>query len=231
METPATPVAPPPSVASARQPAASGGAPGSAAGGASISTDFNTFVKLLTTELKQQDPLNPMDSSEFAVQLATFANVEQQTLTNQRLDALGGTLADQTDAGYAGWVGMRALARAPAYFDGTPVEAAPAIAQGAEAAVLVVRDSAGREVRRSAVPLDAERLQWAGLDQTGREVPPGKYTLTVESYTGGTRIAERPAQIYGTITEIRMEEGGPVLMLAGGARLRPNEITALAARR
>lgn len=204
------------------------GAREAAAGGGSISSDFNTFVKLLTTELKQQDPLNPMDSSEFAVQLATFATVEQQALTNRRLDALAGTLAEQTNTGYAGWVGMRALAAAPALFDGTPVTAAPDIVGDAEAAVLVVRDSGGREVRRSALPLDAGRVQWPGLDQAGREVPPGTYTLRVESYAGGKRIADRPAQVFGGIAELRVAEDGPVLILDSGVGLAPDEITALA---
>ena len=41
-----------------------------------ISSDFNTFLKMLTTQLKNQDPLNPMDNSEYAAQLATFSGVE-----------------------------------------------------------------------------------------------------------------------------------------------------------
>ena len=59
------------------------------AGSASvISSDFETFLKMLTAQMENQDPLNPMDSADYAVQLATFSSVEQQVLTNDLLQAM-----------------------------------------------------------------------------------------------------------------------------------------------
>ena len=55
-----------------------------------IGSDFDTFLKLLTTQMKNQDPLNPIDSTDYATQLATFSGVEQQTRTNQLLESLSG---------------------------------------------------------------------------------------------------------------------------------------------
>jgi len=52
------------------------------------SMDYNTFLQLLITQMRNQDPLQPMDSSEYVAQLATFSNVEQSILTNNKLDAL-----------------------------------------------------------------------------------------------------------------------------------------------
>ena len=52
-----------------------------------ISSDFETFLKMLTVQMENQDPLNPTDSSEYAMQLATFSGVEQQVLTNDLLNA------------------------------------------------------------------------------------------------------------------------------------------------
>lgn len=52
------------------------------------SMDYDTFLQLLITQMKNQDPLQPMDSSEYVAQLATFSNVEQSILTNNKLDAL-----------------------------------------------------------------------------------------------------------------------------------------------
>ena len=64
--------------ASAGTPPAGSGA-GAGAPAASFSGgDFQTFLKMLTTQIKNQDPLNPMEGSDFAVQLATFSGVEQQ---------------------------------------------------------------------------------------------------------------------------------------------------------
>ena len=60
--------------------AASGG--GFSSAGAGAGADFQTFLTMLTAQLKNQDPLSPMESTDFAIQLATFAGVEQQALGN-----------------------------------------------------------------------------------------------------------------------------------------------------
>ena len=52
---------------------------------AAVSADFDTFLKMMTTQMKNQDPTKPIDSADYAVQLATFSGVEQQTKTNQLL--------------------------------------------------------------------------------------------------------------------------------------------------
>ena len=55
---------------------------------ADLASDFDTFLQLLTTQLKNQDPSKPFDSTEFVGQLASFSAVEQQIATNSKLDAL-----------------------------------------------------------------------------------------------------------------------------------------------
>jgi flagellar basal-body rod modification protein FlgD len=59
-----------------------------AATGAKANVDYNSFLKLLVAELKNQDPTKPMDSTEYVAQLATFSNVEQGIQTNSKLDDL-----------------------------------------------------------------------------------------------------------------------------------------------
>src|SRR3546814_10157444 len=61
---------------------------GSITDSASLADTFDTFLTLLTTQLKHQDPLNPMDTNEFTSQLVEFTNVEQAMLTNKKLDSL-----------------------------------------------------------------------------------------------------------------------------------------------
>lgn len=55
---------------------------------AEYANQFEVFLKMLTTQIKNQDPLNPMENTEFAVQLATFTGVEQQVQTNLLLTQL-----------------------------------------------------------------------------------------------------------------------------------------------
>jgi flagellar basal-body rod modification protein FlgD len=73
---------------------------------AAISSDFTTFLKMLTTQMQNQDPLNPIDSADYAVQLATFSGVEQSVKTNQLLESLGQQFGLLGMAQMAGWVGQ-----------------------------------------------------------------------------------------------------------------------------
>lgn len=73
-----------------------------------INSDFETFLIMLTTQMQNQDPLNPIDSSDFAVQLATFSSVEQQVKTNDLLTSLGQQFELMGLSQLAGWVGMEA---------------------------------------------------------------------------------------------------------------------------
>lgn len=78
-----------------------------------INSDFETFLVMLTAQLQNQDPLNPMDSSDYAVQLATFSGVEQQVLTNELLRGLGAEGRIDNLASVAGWVGWRPARKGP----------------------------------------------------------------------------------------------------------------------
>ena len=82
-----------------------------------INSDFQTFLTMLTTQMQNQDPLNPMESTEFATQLATFSGVEQQVRTNELLGSLQDSMALSSMGQIAGWIGMDARAEMPMAFD------------------------------------------------------------------------------------------------------------------
>jgi len=113
-----------------------------------ISSDFETFLKMLTAQMENQDPLDPMDSADYATQLATFSGVEQQVLTNDLLQVLSGQFAVSGMAQMASWVGKEARAPVAGYFDGAPITVAPNPASIADRVELVVRDADGTEVQR-----------------------------------------------------------------------------------
>ncbi len=83
------------------------------------------FLNMMTTQLKNQDPMSPMNSDQFAVELATFSGVEQQTKTNDLLTQLLSSADTQSMAQMAGWVGDEARVSAPVHFDGNPVTLSP----------------------------------------------------------------------------------------------------------
>lgn len=192
-----------------------------------ISSDFDTFLKMLTAQIQNQDPLNPIDSADYAVQLATFSSVEQQTLTNQKLDALAGLLNVQGMAQLAPWVGQEARSAAPVYMNGAPVSLSLKADAGADRAVLVVRDSRGTTVAREDVSPTATSHSWTGTDITGSRLPNATYTLSLESYREGVQTGISPVESYARIQEVQSGATGPRLILAGGVSLSADQVTAL----
>ena len=190
--------------------------------------NYDTFLKMMTTQIKNQDPLNPMSADQLAVQLATFSGVEQQTKTNDLLAQLLGQNALTGMGQMVGWVGKEARIAAPAYFDGaTPVTLSPNPAQAATKAVLVVTDQAGTEVSRTELPLGTADYAWQGRDAQGKALPKGVYNLTLESWQGDKVVDTSTVEHYGRISEIRSTSGGVSALLPGGVEALVADITAI----
>ena len=201
----------------------------SAQDAAKISTDYTTFLKMMTTQLQNQDPMNPTDSSAFAVQLATFSGVEQQVKTNELLASLGSQFGVLGMAQLAGWVGQEARSAAPVAFEGKPVTVSYAADPLADRAVLVVTDSKGNSVGREDVPLSGTSYQWLGAGLAGDPLPKGTYSLSLESYREGQVIsAQGKVESYAPILEARGGSGGrTTLILQGGVEVASTDVTAL----
>ena len=116
------------------------------------SGDFQTFLTLLTTQMRNQDPLKPMDSTEFVSQLASFSSVEQQVRANDRLQGILDVLSGGSPAGLAEWIGRDVRVAASADYAGDPVEVSLTPHEGADRGVLVVKTLPG-VVSRSVLPL------------------------------------------------------------------------------
>lgn len=193
-----------------------------------LSSDFTTFLKMLTVQMQNQDPMNPMEATDFAVQLATFSGVEQQVRTNQLLSAMSGEFALMGMAQLAGWVGQEARAAADVvWFTGNPVTLSPNPASTADQVVLVVKDSHGNLVSREELPVSAEPYQWLGGDAAGNRLPDGRYILTLESWREGSLLAEDPVEYYGRVVEARGGAKGTVLVFEGGIEVPASSVTAL----
>ncbi len=192
-----------------------------------IASDFDTFLQMLTTQARYQDPLEPLDSSEYAAQLAQFSMVEQQVQSNTALAAIAGSLAAADLAKFSGWVGMDARSVSAVFFDGAPVSVTPAFAPEADRAVMVVRDSADQVVQRVPVPVLEQTLQWDGIRDDGNPFAPGSYRFEIESYKGTDLLSTVDAEAYGRISEARVENGSVVLILEGGEAIQAGQVTGL----
>ena len=192
-----------------------------------ISADFETFLTMLTVQMQNQDPLNPMDSTEYASQLATFSAVEQQVKTNDLLSEISGQFTTMGMGQLAGWIGLEGRAEMPAYYTGDAMRVHTTPAAAADEAVLVVKDEYGRIMQQ--VPADPEggTFLWTGEFSDGSSVPPGLYEMELLSYNNGELISTDPVEVYGTIQEARQQGSEVILVMAGGEEVVSSAVTGL----
>lgn len=189
--------------------------------------DFSTFLKLLTTQLQNQDPLNPMEGSEFAVQLATFSSVEQQAHTNKLL----GEMIAQTGASglghAAGWIGKEALSTAPVWFGDEALTLEINPDPRADDVALIVLDAKGREISRETIGTGSGQVDWFGRDASGQKLPDGRYSFRIESMQGGKSIAETEVGAYAKILGVRSGPNGVELVFEDDASVPLTQVGAL----
>ncbi len=186
------------------------------AAASTITADFETFLRLLTTQMQNQDPLNPMDSTEFASQLAQFSGVEQQVRTNDLLLGLQAGLATMGMGELGGWIGMQARADMPVNFQGQTVTLAGVPHPLADRMELIVRNDRDEVVQQVPVPLSTDAVAWTGRDLSGALVPPGVYTFSIQNWSGEDMIEDRAAMVYSTIQEAQLVGADVWLTMDGG---------------
>ncbi|TBN36781.1 flagellar basal body rod modification protein [Paracoccus subflavus] len=206
--------------------ATSATATGTANASSAISANFDTFLKMLTTQLRNQDPLNPMEGSDFAVQLATFSGVEQQAQTNKLLAQMAAQLGDGLGQ-VATWIGKEVRTTEPVWFGDEPVTLDIAPDSRADSVVLVARNAAGAEIAREEIGPGEGQIDWYGRDAQGGKLPDGRYSFTVESSRAGEVISEDPVGAYARVVEAEMGAQGAKLILLGGGSVLASEVEAL----
>jgi len=192
------------------------------------SVDFQNFLKLLTAQLRNQDPLSPIESTEFVAQLASFSTVEQLVSANQKLDAIAAAMIGGGIEQFAGWIGKEAeLNGAPVYFDGAAgVKFRIAADISVSSVQAVVTDVTGTEVSRFNVQNTDEIQTWDG-QIGGAAAPAGLYVISAAYYQDGAPVRSAPANIFATVNEIRLNNGAPSLRFAGGVEIDPADVVGL----
>lgn len=206
----------------------SGSATGTGAGTAAsaargIAGDMQSFLLLLTTQLRNQDPTQPMDATQFTQQLAQFAGVEQQIATNQHMETLLGLQRASALVSATPMVGRQAeiASSRVALKDGQVQEIRLpeiAAANGANRARIVVTNAAGAVLREVVQPLGttATGWSWDGMDQQGRKAADGSYSFSVTGIDAeGAARGALPSLIAGTITGVSQDSTTVQLAIGG----------------
>ncbi|MGB7319756.1 MAG: flagellar hook capping FlgD N-terminal domain-containing protein [Planktotalea sp.] len=192
-----------------------------------LSSDFETFLKMLTVQMENQDPLNPVDSADYAVQLATFSSVEQQVLTNDLLTSLAASMSGGGIGALGQWVGMDVRAGVAAHFDGDPIELVMPEYQDADRRVLVIRDESGEIATRLDIPVTGADYSWDGLLADGTTAESGIYQFSIETFKDGSLRSTDAASPYNRVREALIENGQTLLLLEGDIIVTPSEVSGL----
>lgn len=199
--------------------------------GQKLADNFNTFLKLLTSQLQNQDPLEPLKSNEFTQQLVQFSSVEQQLETNKLLNQLVTTNGADGVASAVGFIGKTITAEGDKQvLSGGQAEWKYDIARNAQTVQLNVINSLGRTVTSTTGELGSgvHSFTWDGKDALGRQlVDGGQYKLHVVAKDATGIDIEATPQIVGRVRAVETGADGPVLVL-NASRVNLNDVKSIA---
>jgi flagellar basal-body rod modification protein FlgD len=182
-----------------------------------IAGNFTTFLQLLTTQLKNQNPLDPMDTNQFTQQLVQFAQVEQQLKSNDQLSTLVGLqkTAQQTQA--LAFVGMKVSVEGKTadLKDGKATWGFN-VTKPATATVNIV-NSAGATVYTGTFSVNAgvQNFSWDGRNNAGVLQTDGSYTLSVTAKDASGQTIGVSTETQGTVDSVDMTVNPPTLSIGG----------------
>lgn len=178
---------------------------------AGLGGDFNTFLTLLTTQLKNQDPTKAMDAQQMTQQLVQFAQVEQAISMNGNMSKLIGLqqAAQLTAAAPLMGKTVEVSADKLSLQDGTATLRLPAAGAARDARV-AVQDASGRTIREATVALGAAPTEWVwdGRDAAGNRQPDGAYSFAVAGRDAGGGVAAIEATVRARATAAERAAGG-----------------------
>lgn len=209
------------------------GALTSAAGGGLNTVDFNTFLKLLVAQLKNQDPLNPLEGTEFTGQIAQFSALEQQINSNNYLSQL----LEQRDYGQTSlavsYIGKVALAPGSIMAVGKEggSEFAYKLDKTASSVEITIRDADGKVVKTQTGDGTTGNhiVSWDGKNDAGEKVAEGTYSVSVRAIDAKGAVIPNTVMTYGVVSSVITEDGNASLVMTDGRTVGVKDVLAVTA--
>ena len=192
-----------------------GAASGSAISRQSIASNFETFLALLTTQLQNQNPLEPLDTNQFTQQLVSFAGVEQQLRSNESLESLVSLSKVGYNTTALGFVGMHVTA------EGSTTELRDNLAvwylssPGPAQATISVLDQNGSTVFTEQKALDSgtQPYEWNGRTSTGGIAPEGSYKIVITANDASGQPLDIGTSFSGVVDQADVSGEEPLLLV------------------
>ena len=181
----------------------------------SLNANFDTFLQLLTTQLKNQNPTDPLDANEFTKQLVQYSAVEQEIKSNKNLEALIQLQSVNAATAATSFIGKTITVESAQ----TGLANGQALWQydasgSAAAATFTIRDDAGNTVYETTGELKhgKQLFTWDGRTSTGGTAPDGRYTLTVDARDSADDVIPVSISVAERIDAVDFTGNEPVLM-------------------
>lgn len=179
-----------------------------------LAQNFDNFLILLTTQLQNQDPLAPMESTEFTNQLVQFSSVEQQVAQNKRLEELIAIQKSNQAVAAVGFLGTTV----EAFGDTTMLEGGEArfgytLPPDANSVTITILDDQDNVVRslEGETELGKHELVWDGINDQGLPAPDGAYRIRITVKDADGELLDVTTSVVGTVTSVSAEDGIVVL--------------------
>lgn len=183
-----------------------------------IAGNFDTFLSLLTTQLQNQNPLEPLETNEFTAQLVQFAGVEQEIQTNQNLENLLALTTASTLTNAVGFIGKTITAEGvSSEFDGTKATWTYTVPKDSPNAEVTIYDSTGAVAYYEETSLQAgtQTLSWDGRKTDGTQAPAGTYRIAISAKDADGNALSVDTTVSGIVDGVDMTESEPYLTVNG----------------
>ena len=172
----------------------------------SSTMDQGAFLTLFTTQLKNQNPLDPVKNEAFVAQLAQFSQLEATTSMKASMEAMVQSMQGDKMLAGAAMIGRKvAVPNAPAMLlGGQPVQASVDLPNGADGVQMQILDNRGQVVRKLIYPAQTPgsmKLAWDGMSDTGAAMPDGAYTMQVLASSLGKAV-QPVVNMFSTVRSV-----------------------------
>lgn len=185
---------------------------------AALSSDYTMFLKLLTTQLQNQDPMNPMDTAQYTQQLVQYSQVEQSIEQNTTLKSILSAMGSSDLSQASSLIGQKVafdsastgLGDSPAQWDYTASRSVSSI-------TATITNASGKTVDTRTITPDGltGSFNWDGTLSTGGTAPAGAYTLTLTGKDSSGSDVDVSVQSVGTVQEVQSSNGTVSLQVNG----------------
>ena len=174
-----------------------------------VGEEFTAFIRLLTAQVQNQDPLAPMDSTQFVEQLATFSTLEQQVRSNDSLDTISTMIGDLHSMLASDWLGQEVMVQSDwVPYAGETVKYALDAPENANGAVLTVQNAEGDVVWTETLDLDEATHTWNGETKSGITAASDElFKFNIDVYENGAHLGTLAPKVITKITDVANEDG------------------------